>query len=145
MDRFRDIDYVVQRASLMALFERFRPILIIPERNSMGEPVVEQLQQDKLPVQPFYTNETKRIAIEALANAFERTDIQILNDETLIAELQAYQTERLPSGMFRYAAPEGMHDDTVMALAMASSGTSPVSYKPEDIFVSELQTKVAPW
>jgi hypothetical protein len=33
--------------------------------------------------------------------------------------LQAYEMERLPSGMLRYSAPHGMHDDTVMALAIA--------------------------
>jgi len=36
----------------------------------------------------------------------------------LIGELQAYEMERLPSGMLRYSAPDGMHDDTVMALAL---------------------------
>ena len=30
--------------------------------------------------------------------------------------------ERLPSGMLRYSAPEGMHDDTVMSLALAWHG-----------------------
>jgi hypothetical protein len=30
----------------------------------------------------------------------------------------AYQSEKLPSGLVRYGAPEGMHDDTVMALAI---------------------------
>ncbi len=27
--------------------------------------------------------------------------------------------ERLPSGLLRYGAPEGMHDDMVMSLALA--------------------------
>ena len=31
---------------------------------------------------------------------------------------------RLPSGLTRYTAPSGGHDDTVMALAMAWSGVS---------------------
>jgi len=30
--------------------------------------------------------------------------------------------ERLPSGMVRYSAPAGLHDDTVMALALAWQG-----------------------
>ena len=30
--------------------------------------------------------------------------------------------QRLPSGMMRYSAPDGMHDDTVMALALAWQG-----------------------
>jgi len=38
--------------------------------------------------------------------------------------LQAYEAERLPSGMLRYSAPEGYHDDCVMALALAWHGAS---------------------
>ena len=36
----------------------------------------------------------------------------------------AYQAERLPSGLLRYGAPGGQHDDTVMALAIAWSAVS---------------------
>jgi hypothetical protein len=32
------------------------------------------------------------------------------------------QAETLPSGLLRYGAPAGQHDDTVMALAMAWHG-----------------------
>ena len=46
----------------------------------------------------------------------------ILPDPVLIAELQAYALERLPSGRFRYGAPPGLHDDTVIALALAWHG-----------------------
>jgi hypothetical protein len=36
----------------------------------------------------------------------------------LLAELQCFQCERLPSGLMRYSSPPGSHDDTVMALAL---------------------------
>jgi hypothetical protein len=62
--------------------------------------------------------------IESLALAFERGDIRIPNDPVLIGELVAYQAERLASGLLRYGAPSGQHDDTVMALAMAWSAVS---------------------
>jgi len=123
MDRFNQIDYAVQRQRLMALAERYRPDAIIAETNAMGEPIIEQLQRDGLPVRGFTTtNATKTEAIEALALAFERGDITILNEPTLVGELQAYEMERLPSGRIRYTAPEGMHDDCVMSLALAWSG-----------------------
>jgi len=78
------------------------------------------LQEMNVPVQPFTTtNATKAQIIQALELAFERETIQILDDELLINELMAYQIEKLPSGLIRYNAPDGMHDDTVIALALA--------------------------
>jgi hypothetical protein len=123
MDRFNQIDYSVQRGRLQALAERYHVESIIAESNSMGEPIIEQLQRDGLPVRGFQTtNATKAAAIEALALAFERGELAILNDPVLVGELQAYEMDRLPSGMVRYSAPEGMHDDTVMALALMWQG-----------------------
>jgi hypothetical protein len=124
-DRFNQIDYSVQTARLKALAERYKPQVVIAETNSIGEPLLEQLRADGLPVQGFTTtNASKQQIIDALALAFERGDIKILNDQVLINELQAYESTRLPGGGFRYSAPEGMHDDTVMALAMAYHGIS---------------------
>ena len=123
LDRFNQIDYHVQVGRLQALYERFRPHALITERNSMGEPLIEQLVRLDMPVQPFTTtNATKAEIIDALALAFERKEIEILPDPTLINELQAYEMERLPSGTLRYSAPQGMHDDTVIALALAYYG-----------------------
>ena len=120
MDRFNQIDYRLQVSRLKALAERYQPDAIIAEANSMGGPLVETLQWEDLPVQPFTTtNATKAAIIDGLALAFERGELTILNDATLINELQAYESERLPSGLIRYSAPEGMHDDCVMSLALA--------------------------
>jgi hypothetical protein len=105
MDRFNQIDYQFQVKRLKALYDKYQPVTIIPELNSMGIPVIEQLRREDLPLQPFTTtNASKADAIEALSLAFEREEIKILNDEVLINELQAYEAERLPSGMIRYDA-----------------------------------------
>jgi len=123
VERFNRIDYSLQRARLADLCARFAPLSVIAERNSMGEPIIEELQRDGLPVRPFTTtNASKAQAIEALALAFEQGAITIPNDPVLIGELQAFSAKRLPSGMLRYEAPAGMHDDCVMALALAWHG-----------------------
>jgi len=44
------------------------------------------------------------------------------DDKQLIHELEAFQYELLPSGKFRYNAPEGLHDDEVNALMLAAWG-----------------------
>lgn len=65
------------------------------------------------------TNAIKTNLVEGLALAFEQGQIQILNDPVLIGELQAFESEQLPSGLVRYSAPDGMHDDCVSALMLA--------------------------
>ena len=128
LDRFNQIDYTLQLGRLDALRRRFPPALVVAECNSMGEPLVEQLQRAGWPVEPFTTtNASKAAIIDGLSLAFEQAAIRILPDPVLVAELQAYEAERLPSGLLRYGAPEGLHDDTVMALALAWAAIGPPS------------------
>lgn len=119
LDRMTQTDYNLQVSRLKALWERFDQPLILAEYNSMGGPLIERLQADGLTVRAFQTtNASKAKIIDALALAFERGDIRILADPVQIGELEAYESQQLLTGI-RYGAPEGMHDDTVMALALA--------------------------
>ena len=118
LDHFNQIDYKIATDRLIALNEKFNPLAIITEINSIGTPIFEQLQRSGLPVIPFTTtNATKQNIIDALALAFEREEIRILPE--MVEELQSFEATRLPSSMIRYAAPSGMFDDKVMALALA--------------------------
>lgn len=120
LERFSQIDYYVQLQRLAVLRERFRPVAILAERNSVGEPILEQLRRDGWPVYGWVaTNATKAAAIEALALALERGELRILPDRVQRGELLAYDATRLPSGVVRYSAPDGLHDDTVIALALS--------------------------
>lgn len=130
LDRFNQIEYLTQAARLKVLCEKFRPDAVVAESNAMGEPMIEQLRKDNLPVRPFVTtNASKAKIIEDLSLSFERGNIGLIDDENLIAELQSYEMERLPGGLIRYGAPGGMHDDCVMGLAIAWHGA-----KQPDIF-----------
>jgi hypothetical protein len=125
LDRFNQIDYHVQIKRLKALASHFNTKSLVPERNSIGEPLIEQLQRDGYSVHAFTTtNASKTELIDALTLAFEKHELRILNLPVLLDELQAYEAERLPSGLLRYSAPEGYHDDCVMALALAWYGAS---------------------
>lgn len=70
------------------------------------------------------SNATKQDLIGGLALAFERGELEILDEPVLLHELQAYGMERLPSGAMRFSAPEGGHDDCVVALALAWSAAA---------------------
>lgn len=125
IDRFRGMEYQLQRDRLFAFWATVcrRQAYIIAETNSMGGPVVEQLQLDGLPVRGFVTtNQSKSAIVLSLALGFERGVVKIPHDPILVGELQAFEGTRLAGGLMRYAAPEGMNDDTVMALAIAWAG-----------------------
>jgi phage terminase large subunit-like protein len=131
LDRSNRVDYQVQIARLKALCDRYRPAGVIAERNSIGEPIIEQLLRLRLPVVPWTaTNASKSALIERLQLAFEQGAIQILNEPVLISELQAFEGTRLPGGLMRYSAPEGQHDDCVISLGLAWLGASLPSQRP---------------
>lgn len=120
IDRFNEIDWTMQRNRLLALCKQYDVRMIKAEANSIGEPNIEELEKEGLPIVGFTTTAaSKSQLINALALAFEQVDIGIPNDPLLMGELQAYSLERLPSGNFRYTAPSGLHDDMVISLALA--------------------------
>jgi hypothetical protein len=123
MERFNQIRWALQRGRLAVLYEQWQPDLIWVEENSIGGPNLEALQDEGLPVRGFMTTgASKGPLIESLALAFEKEELHIINDPIVVSELQAYTMRRLPSGRFAYDAPSGMHDDTVIALALAWHG-----------------------
>lgn len=120
IDRFRQLDYVQQHNRLRAFWERHGQPVIWSEKNSMGGAINDFLRNDGLPVVDWDTNSaSKQQMIGALQMAFEQGSISIPNDPTLIAELQSFEGTPTASGMMRYSAPAGLHDDLVIALAIA--------------------------
>lgn len=119
IERYNGMDYVTQQNRLKALSQRFNNAHVQAEYNSMGGPLVEQLQRDGLRVTGFTTTAaTKHEIITNLHLGLERGDLKILFHPAQIAELKAYEA-RQRAGLPSYSAPDGQHDDTVMALALA--------------------------
>lgn len=135
--RLNRLDYQFQVQTLTELCQRFRPHLVVVERNAAGEPLIEQLLRQGLPVLPFMTTQaTKTVLIESLALALEQEALRLPSwpeAQWLLDELEAFTAHRTPSGTLSYGAPAGMHDDGVMALALAWSAvtqTGPLRYGP---------------
>lgn len=125
LQRFSGVDYNTQRSRLRTLHLGFNRAPILAEYNSMGGPQVEAMQADGLPVRGFTTTAaSKHELISALELAFDQRQIAILDDPALIAELQAFEKHER-TGYPAYGAPEGMHDDCVIALALAWEAAHP--------------------
>jgi hypothetical protein len=119
-DRFNQVDYVVQRDRIKALWEKWRIASILVEANSIGVPNLEMMQRDHLPASGFMTTpSSKPPLIENLTLALERTEWQFQADPIWISELEAYErTVSLATGRSSYSAPKGGHDDTVISRAL---------------------------
>lgn len=125
VDRFREIGWELQRGRLVNLFNVWKPMVIWAESNSIGSVNIEALQREGLPVQSFQTTAaSKAPLIEGLALAIERGDVGLLTEAVGLNELLAYTMKRLAGGGFRYEAPSGGHDDTVIAMALAWWGVT---------------------
>lgn len=123
-DRFNGVSWALQRGRLTALYEAWKPEHIYAESNSIGGPNIEALVDEGLPMRRFETTAvSKPPLIESLVLAFERGEITALNDPQMIGELMAYERKvSSTTGRSQYSAPEGLHDDIVMALALAWRG-----------------------
>lgn len=138
-ERFNQIDYNLQKAKIEAMARRFNNALIVPDSTGVGDPVVEDLKAKGLNVYNdgvgFKFTETSRMnLLNNLAILLEQDKIKIPDDEGLIAELESFQYSLSEGGKIKVKAPEGLHDDRVMSLALAVIGaTQPI--RP-DIFTA---------
>ena len=123
-DRFNQIDYQYQYKRISELWHKWHVTTAIVEVNSIGEPGFEALERYGLPVVAFdTTSTTKPPLIENLALVFERAEFQFQADPIWTGELEAYERKVSPiTGRSQYSAPEGLHDDTVMARALMAQG-----------------------
>jgi len=121
LDRFNKIEWAFQRARLKASIDRWRVQAVIAETNSIGQPNLEALVREGLPVRGFETTaSSKPPLIQSLALALERVECQWLPDPVGRVELLSYEAKRnATTGRVSYSAPSGGHDDTVMARALA--------------------------
>lgn len=129
MLRMTGLGFKEQLRQITDFCNRWQSAIIIPERNSLGAPLIEQLfDMIDNPIKPFNTTATsKKQVVAALSVAIEQQDvgIPIVDDENikaLISELYSYQTQLTKGGLMTYNAAPGCHDDCVMSLGFALSG-----------------------
>lgn len=103
-----------------------KPALV--DATGVGDPIVEQLQRKGgYNFEGFkFSSSSKQQLMEGLAVAIQRRDIVIPTEERMSAivnELESFEYIYSRTGV-KYSAPEGQHDDCVMALALAVMKTT---------------------
>jgi len=121
-ERFQHLDWPMVKARIEVFAKRWGASVWL-DATGVGDPIFDDLAVVGLNVIPVkFTSESKSQLVISLMNAMEKGEVKYPRDDALIAELEAFAYEELPSGKFRYSAPDGKHDDCVMALALAVWG-----------------------
>ena len=123
LDTYTGVPFGVQYERVTALAKGYNDALVMAEANAQQDAHIEELAKRGVRVMPFTTtNATKAYAVERLAGSMERGDVQFQDDEGGMLEMEAMESSRTPSGLVKFAAPEGLHDDVPMARMIAYSG-----------------------
>jgi len=118
-ERFGSTDWTVQGRRIQDVARKFAAEVLI-DSTGVGDPIYDWLRASGLRVKSYrFTAESKRKLIENLILTIDRRAVTLPNIPELINELEGFEQRISPSGAVLYGAPDGRHDDCVMALALA--------------------------
>ena len=123
-ERWRHMEWSTIISNLVAVLNKYRPRCYV-EINGTQDAIFEQIRNainfNKNQVQGFITSaKSKQSIIEDLIVAFENREIGIPNNQDLMDEFSFFSYEyNLKTRQIHYSAPQGLHDDMVMSLAIA--------------------------
>ncbi len=124
VDRFNKIDWSVQVDRIKVATDRYNRALIYVDSTGAGEPVFENLRKAGIHAEAYpFTQRSKSALIDQLALALEKKQITLPKPDLWpegVDELESFEYSITDSGNVRTGCPAGMHDDCVIALALAA-------------------------
>lgn len=114
IDRFQN-DWATTQSKIITLIGNMPSFI---DSTGVGDPIVEQIQRVCQRVKGFkFTSQSKQQLIEGLVLAVQQRSV-FFPSEPIGSEMENFEFEYTRTGV-RYSAPSGLHDDCVMALALA--------------------------
>lgn len=127
--RVNRLPWAEMRRQVVDLCRAWNVQLLVPEANSMGTTNIEALVNELyaagcatgvLAFQTTLTSKTTMLA--TLRLALEESALVLLPDPVQRREMSAFTSKQTASGIWQLSAPDGEHDDTVMATGLAWHG-----------------------
>lgn len=127
-ERFNLISWERQIDAIKKVAAKY-PGRVVIDSTGVGDPICEALRRSGVDLVTYhFTNQSKEVAIDRLALLLEQGRLRLMDLSTQTNELLAFEYELTPSRNVRMAAPEGMHDDCVIALSLAAWGLERYTY-----------------
>lgn len=135
-NRFNKMDWSAQLIRIKTIAHAFDANVLV-DSTGVGDPILESLLQAGCRAEGYvFSQRSKAQLIDNLALLFEQRNISIPTERLwpeLVDELESFQYSITENGAVRTGAPSGVHDDTVIALALAAWQVRPFT-RPSAIF-----------
>ena len=123
VDRCQDVSFEQQKARIHLAVKKYGECPVWIDATGLGSSVFEALRNSGLKIDGINLDyKTKAEIIQHLGFKIETESVIYPLGHILIEELQNYQFKRSPTGLVKYEAAPGHHDDCVIALALAVWG-----------------------
>jgi hypothetical protein len=121
-ERFNQISWERQEKAILAAHKAY-PGQIILDSTGVGDPIFERIRRTGVNTKGFQiTGASKEPLIDNAAMMIEHGNVRLMDIDAQTNELLAYQYEITRARNVKMNAPQGMHDDCVIALALALQG-----------------------
>ncbi|UNQ40943.1 hypothetical protein MPC38_06745 [Prescottella equi] len=120
-ERFNQIDWGLQKSRIINAYNKFGCASGVIDATGVGDAIFDDLRAEGLNLEGFkFTSTTKQELVSNLSVAMDNGNISYPDIPELINELEIFAYEQRANGNFIYSAPEGFHDDEVMALGLVN-------------------------
>lgn len=121
-DRFNQISWELQISRILDVARRYSARCVI-DSTGVGDPIFEHVRKAGISTLGYNLSAgSKERLIDGLAIAIEQRRVRLLDLPVQTAELQNYRYELTKARNVKMNAPPGMHDDCVIAFALAVEG-----------------------
>lgn len=139
-ERFNQIDWVYQKNKIAEVAKHYNNAICVVDSTGVGDPIVDDLGRMGISVDPITITHTLKLEIiQKLSIWIQLKRFAIINLEDSIFELENFSYKIGPTGKTYYGAPENLHDDIVIALALAVHELNPVTPQQQIKELTSLQ------
>lgn len=126
-NRFQHLEWPTQKGKIKAVADHYNKALCVLDATGLGDPIADDLSRAGVAVEPVkITTIVKKELIEKLSIWIEQKKFKMFYQEYTLFEYENFSYTRGPTGAYHYSAPEGYHDDVVLADALAVRMLSPL-------------------
>jgi hypothetical protein len=155
MERFHNVPWNEACNRIAALSKRYKQALVVPDATGVGDVVVESLRERDVRLMPIVITGGRSVTDVGTPKAMLIQHLMVEAEnrgftfpaslEVLTNELKAFEYDTTAAGQVTSGSPDGMHDDAVIALALALWGARYPALTSDSIVLGQADLVGAEW